>query len=64
MEFSEFKFSDILNVASEGVYPNGIRSVFSELIAKEGFLGLYRGMTPVMLRAFPANAVSFDCIIN
>ncbi|VDP34211.1 unnamed protein product [Schistosoma curassoni] len=53
-----------LQSASEGVYPNGIRSVFSELIAKEGFLGLYRGMTPVMLRAFPANAVSFDCIIN
>ncbi|VDP23326.1 unnamed protein product [Schistosoma margrebowiei] len=46
-----------LQSASEGVYPNGIRSVFSELIAKEGFLGLYRGMTPVMLRAFPANAV-------
>ncbi|CAH8527157.1 unnamed protein product [Schistosoma rodhaini] len=48
-----------LQSASEGVYPNGIRSVFSELIAKEGFLGLYRGMTPVMLRAFPANAACF-----
>ncbi|VDP95998.1 unnamed protein product [Trichobilharzia regenti] len=44
--------------APEGTYPNGIRSVFSELIAREGFFALYRGVTPVMLRAFPANAVS------
>ncbi|CAH8509191.1 unnamed protein product [Schistosoma bovis] len=53
-----------LQSASEGVYPNGIRSVFSELIAKEGFLGLYRGMTPVMLRAFPANACRLDSHIS
>lgn len=43
--------------APEGHYPKGIRSVFTELRAKEGFFGLYRGITPVMLRAFPANAV-------
>ncbi|KAH8859675.1 Mitochondrial carnitine/acylcarnitine carrier protein [Schistosoma japonicum] len=48
-----------LQSAPEGLYPNGIRSVFSELIAKEGFLALYKGMTPVMLRAFPANAACF-----
>ncbi|KER21719.1 hypothetical protein T265_10025 [Opisthorchis viverrini] len=45
--------------APEGRYPNGIRSVFSELIAKEGFFALYRGVTPVLLRAFPANAACF-----
>lgn len=32
--------------------------MFTELVAKEGFLALYRGVTPVLLRAFPANAVS------
>ncbi|THD18816.1 Carnitine/acylcarnitine translocase [Fasciola hepatica] len=45
--------------APEGQYPNGIRSVFSELIAKEGIFALYRGATPVLLRAFPANAACF-----
>ncbi|KAF6767972.1 hypothetical protein AHF37_08802 [Paragonimus kellicotti] len=44
--------------APEGRYPKGIRSVFTEMIAKEGFLALYKGVTPVLLRAFPANAVS------
>nr|CAH8839424.1 unnamed protein product [Trichobilharzia regenti] len=48
-----------LQSAPEGTYPNGIRSVFSELIAREGFFALYRGVTPVMLRAFPANAACF-----
>ena len=46
-------------LAPHGKYPNGIRSVFKELIAKEGFLALYKGTTPVLLRAFPANAVSY-----
>lgn len=45
--------------APEGRYPNGLRSVFSEMMAKEGLLSLYRGMTPVLLRAFPANAACF-----
>lgn len=45
--------------APEGKYPNGIRSVFSEMMAKEGFLALYRGITPVLLRAFPASAACF-----
>lgn len=40
-------------------YPNGIRDVFSELIRTEGALALYRGITPVLLRAFPANAACF-----
>lgn len=42
------------------MYPKGIRSVFAELMAKEGIFALYKGVTPVMLRAFPANAVSRD----
>jgi solute carrier family 25 (mitochondrial carnitine/acylcarnitine transporter), member 20/29 len=28
-------------------------------MAKEGPLALYKGVTPVMLRAFPANAACF-----
>lgn len=48
-----------LQIAPEGTYPNGIRDVFKELIAKEGPMGLYRGIGPVMVRAFPANAACF-----
>lgn len=48
-----------LQTAPEGKYPNGIRSVFRELMAEEGIFALYRGVTPVMLRAFPANAACF-----
>lgn len=44
--------------APEGKYLNGMRSVFAELLREEGLLALYKGVTPVMLRAFPANAVS------
>ena len=44
--------------APEGKYANGIRSVFVELMREEGLAALYKGVTPVMLRAFPANAVS------
>lgn len=48
-----------LQSAPEGTYPNGIRSVFKELMAKEGPLALYKGIGPVMVRAFPANAATF-----
>ena len=47
-----------LCAAPAGKYPNGVRSVMKEIVQKEGILTLYRGFTPVMLRAFPANAVS------
>jgi len=51
-----------LQTAPEGRY-NGIRSVFREIIEKEGyqkgFFTLYRGIGPVMVRAFPANAACF-----
>uniref|UniRef100_A0A0X3NXT0 Mitochondrial carnitine/acylcarnitine carrier protein n=1 Tax=Schistocephalus solidus TaxID=70667 RepID=A0A0X3NXT0_SCHSO len=48
-----------LQTAPEGRYPKGIRSVFVEMMAKEGIFALYKGVTPVMLRAFPANAACF-----
>ncbi|XP_002742122.1 mitochondrial carnitine/acylcarnitine carrier protein-like [Saccoglossus kowalevskii] len=45
--------------APAGKYPNGIRSVFTELVRNEGIFAIYKGITPVMLRAFPANAACF-----
>lgn len=48
-----------LQTAPEGTYKNGIRDVFQELMKNEGPLALYKGVTPVMLRAFPANAACF-----
>lgn len=44
--------------APEGKYPNGFRDVLRELIREEGVVSLYKGFNAVMLRAFPANAVS------
>ena len=41
------------------MYKNGIRDVFRDLMKNEGPLALYKGVTPVMLRAFPANAACF-----
>lgn len=56
-----FSFNPLarLQTAPAGHYPNGIRDVFGELMKKEGPLALYKGITPVMLRAFPANAACF-----
>lgn len=48
-----------LQTAPAGMYPNGIRSVLPRLLKEEGMRGLYKGVTPVMLRAFPANAACF-----
>ena len=45
-----------LQTAPEGKYPNGMRDVFKQLVKEEGITTLYRGCTPVFLRAFPANA--------
>lgn len=45
--------------APEGTYPGGIRQIAGELIAKEGLASLYKGITPAMARAFPANAACF-----
>ena len=45
-----------LLTAPEGKY-RGIADVYRELIRTEGIGSLYKGFTPVILRAFPANAV-------
>jgi len=48
-----------LQTAPEGMYPNGVRDVFRQMLREEGIRSFYRGLTPVMLRAFPANAACF-----
>lgn len=48
-----------LQTAPEGKYPNGIRSVFMDIMRTEGPSALFRGLSPVMIRAFPANAATF-----
>ncbi|XP_012229109.1 congested-like trachea protein [Linepithema humile] len=48
-----------LQTSPEGTYKRGIREVFVKLIKNEGPLALYKGVVPVMLRAFPANAACF-----
>lgn len=45
--------------APEGTYPNGVRDAFKHLMKTEGPLALYKGIVPVLLRAFPANAACF-----
>ncbi|XP_047482671.1 mitochondrial carnitine/acylcarnitine carrier protein-like isoform X2 [Penaeus chinensis] len=48
-----------LQTAPEGKYPNGIRSVFVDIMRTEGPRALFKGVAPVMIRAFPANAACF-----
>ncbi|XP_017859144.1 PREDICTED: congested-like trachea protein [Drosophila arizonae] len=48
-----------LQSAPEGTYQHGIRSVFKELMAKEGPKALYRGVLPILIRAFPSTAAVF-----
>lgn len=48
-----------LQTAKEGQFPNGIRDVARELLRKEGPLAFYKGIVPVLMRAFPANAACF-----
>uniref|UniRef100_A0A1I7XC89 Mitochondrial carnitine/acylcarnitine carrier protein n=1 Tax=Heterorhabditis bacteriophora TaxID=37862 RepID=A0A1I7XC89_HETBA len=48
-----------LQTAPEGKYPDGIRGVLREVLREEGPKALFKGFTPVMLRAFPANAACF-----
>lgn len=50
-------FLDIL--APEGKYPRGIRDIFPILLKEEGPKGFFKGIAPVMIRAFPANAACF-----
>lgn len=44
--------------APEGKYKN-LMEVYKELIQKDGVRAFYKGATPVILRAFPANAACF-----
>uniref|UniRef100_A0A0B6Z258 Mitochondrial carnitine/acylcarnitine carrier protein n=1 Tax=Arion vulgaris TaxID=1028688 RepID=A0A0B6Z258_9EUPU len=48
-----------LQTAPHGAYPNGVRDVIRHIVKEEGIRSLYKGFTPVMLRAFPANAACF-----
>ncbi|CAL8115556.1 unnamed protein product [Orchesella dallaii] len=48
-----------LQTAPEGTYPRGVRDVFPALLREEGPKGFFKGIAPVMLRAFPANAACF-----
>jgi len=48
-----------LQTAPAGMYPKGIRDVAREILREEGVRSLYKGFTPIMLRAFPANAACF-----
>ena len=40
--------------APAGMYPRGMRDVLQITVRKEGYRALWRGVTPVMIRAFPA----------
>lgn len=48
-----------LQVAPDGKYKNGIRSVLRDVLANEKPTVLFRGIVPIMIRAFPANAACF-----
>jgi len=45
-------------VADDGAY-RGARHVYASLLKNEGWTGLYRGLGPALIRAFPANAATF-----
>ncbi|XP_065845971.1 mitochondrial carnitine/acylcarnitine carrier protein-like isoform X2 [Oscarella lobularis] len=48
-----------LQTAPDGKYPRGARDIVREAVKGEGVRSLYRGLGPVVLRAFPANASCF-----
>jgi len=48
-----------IQAAPDGHYPRGARDAWPELIKTEGIRGMYKGMVPVFIRAFPANAACF-----
>jgi len=51
-----------LQTAPEGKYTQGIRSILKEIYKTDGmrgFLGLYRGLSATIIRAFPVNASAF-----
>ncbi len=56
----EYFIITCLFIAPDEKYTNGARDVFRELRQKEGLGALYKGTTPILIRAFPANAVRVD----
>ncbi|CAH1365940.1 hypothetical protein MTP99_002245 [Tenebrio molitor] len=48
-----------IQTAPSGIYPKGVRDAFRKLMVVEGPAALYTGITPVLLRAVPANAACF-----
>jgi len=45
--------------APKGTYPGGLKQVARELFEKEGLGAFFKGLTPALVRAFPANAACF-----
>lgn len=45
--------------APTGMYPRGVLDVFQVTVKSEGYRALWKGMVPVMLRAFPANSAGY-----
>lgn len=48
-----------IQIAHIDKYPHGMRSAFREMMNKEGPIGFYRGILPIIIRSFPANAACF-----
>ncbi|KAK2561248.1 Mitochondrial carnitine/acylcarnitine carrier protein [Acropora cervicornis] len=49
----------IIAGAPEGTYPKGTRDALRKLVKEERISSLYKGLTPVMVRAFVGNAGLF-----
>uniref|UniRef100_A0A452U3B9 Solute carrier family 25 member 41 n=1 Tax=Ursus maritimus TaxID=29073 RepID=A0A452U3B9_URSMA len=47
----------------EGSNPT-MRGVFRRILAQQGWLGLYRGMTPTLLKVLPAGGISYVVVAN
>lgn len=45
--------------APDGMYPNGVIDIIRQLLKNEGPLAFYKGIIPVLMRSFPANAACF-----
>ena len=41
-----------------------MRSAFRELVVNEGVSAFYKGVIPIMIRAFPANAVGLSGLVH
>jgi len=48
-----------IQAAPAGQYPRGVRDALPQLLRAEGVKGLFRGIVPLYLRAFPANGACF-----